>query len=260
MQTYAPCAELADVVESFWRGRWDLRGQDPHETELIGDPCVHFVHERGSGNPGRRVVGVWTRLWTRTLAERGDVHGVKLKAGAVAAFVDRPAHALSNQILALDEVFGRAAEAFEAAVESGADDQARFAAIESWLLEHRRPPSDDQRLAMRLCAEATGDSAVMRVESWAATHGLTVRALQRLFRDHVGAPPKFVIRRARLQEAALRIERGTLTGSPAALAELAADLGYADQAHLTRDFKAVTGKTPGNFAKSLASPQPPPQP
>jgi AraC-like DNA-binding protein len=63
----------------------------------------------------------------------------------------------------------------------------------------------------------------------------------------VGAPPKWLIRRVRLQEAALRIERG----DGPSLAGLAAELGYADQAHLARDFKRAVGKSPGEFAKSV---------
>jgi AraC-like DNA-binding protein len=56
-----------------------------------------------------------------------------------------------------------------------------------------------------------------------------------------------VIRRKRLQEVALRIERGDRRS----LARLAAELGYTDQAHLARDFKSATGKSPTEFAASV---------
>jgi AraC-like DNA-binding protein len=46
-----------------------------------------------------------------------------------------------------------------------------------------------------------------------------------------------------VEEAAARIE----AGADPSLAELAVHLGYADQAHLTRDFKAMVGKTPAGF-------------
>ena len=101
---------------------------------------------------------------------------------------------------------------------------------------------------MRLCERATQDPNLMRVEALAAEAGVNVRAVQRLFRQHVCAPPKFVIRRARLQEAARAIEREP-TG--VSLAELAARLGYADQAHMSRDFNSVTGRTPRAFARSV---------
>jgi len=60
----------------------------------------------------------------------------------------------------------------------------------------------------------------------------------------VGASPKWVLRRARLHEAAARADEGAGID----WARLAADLGYADQAHLTRDFTAAVGSPPGRYA------------
>lgn len=71
-----------------------------------------------------------------------------------------------------------------------------------------------------------------------------MRRLQRLFAEYVGASPKWVLRRARLHEAAARAE----AGAGVDWAVLAADLGYADQAHLTRDFAAAVGAPPGRYA------------
>ncbi len=51
----------------------------------------------------------------------------------------------------------------------------------------------------------------------------------------------------RLQEVALRIERG----EGPTLTLLAAELGYTDQAHLARDFKSAVGKSPTDFASSV---------
>jgi AraC-like DNA-binding protein len=73
---------------------------------------------------------------------------------------------------------------------------------------------------------------------------MTVRSLQRLFADYVGASPKWVMRRARLHEAAERADSGELVD----WAELATDLGYADQAHLTRDFTDTIGVSPTRYA------------
>jgi AraC-like DNA-binding protein len=70
--------------------------------------------------------------------------------------------------------------------------------------------------------------------------GVEVRSLQRVFRRYVGVSPKWVIRRYRLHEAAERLK----DPRPAALAELATSLGYADQAHFAREFKQVIGQTP----------------
>ena len=73
---------------------------------------------------------------------------------------------------------------------------------------------------------------------------LFVRRLQRLFADYVGVSPKWVMRRARLHEAAERAEGGGQVD----WAALASDLGYADQAHLTRDFTETIGVPPARYA------------
>jgi AraC-like DNA-binding protein len=73
-----------------------------------------------------------------------------------------------------------------------------------------------------------------------------------LFGDYVGVSPKWVMRRARLHEAALRADGG----EPVDWAALAADLGYADQAHLTREFTATIGVPPSRYAAAVLLPVP----
>jgi AraC-like DNA-binding protein len=52
-----------------------------------------------------------------------------------------------------------------------------------------------------------------------------------------------VIKRYRLHEAAARL------GGAVDMAALALELGYFDQAHFIRDFKAVVGQPPGRYAR-----------
>jgi AraC-like DNA-binding protein len=54
-----------------------------------------------------------------------------------------------------------------------------------------------------------------------------------------------VIRRYRLHEVTERMARG----ETADWARLAAELGYADQAHLTRDFTSLFGEPPTAYAR-----------
>lgn len=233
------------MVATFWAGRWDLRGQPPHHTELLADPCMHVVFEAGtSPQAGSRVVGVWERLWRRTLEGRGSVRGVKLRAGAARAFLDEPAASFSSRITPLSALLGPEAARLERRVLPPVEDDAAFEVLAQWLRERRRGDPVAIGLAVRLVERITTDPQITSVERLAEVAGLGPRALQRLFREHVGAAPKWVIRRNRLQEVALRIERGDALS----LAGLAAELGYADQAHMARDFKDVVGKSPREFA------------
>lgn len=90
------------------------------------------------------------------------------------------------------------------------------------------------------------DRTIRRVDELAARSDLRVRALQRRFTDHVGIGPKWVIRRYRLYEA---MELAMRQEDPR-WAELAADLGYADQAHLVRDFAVAVGTPPAAYARA----------
>lgn len=244
-RTFAPPPDLADVIAALWTGRWDLRDQTPHTTELLGDPCLHVVFEDGDRGPDARVVGVWTRLWRRTLEGRGRVLGVKLLPGAAGLFFADAAHALSNRITPLRDLVGDESLALQRDVLTAGSDEDAFARLCAWLRPRRRPDrAADASLAVALVRAVTADPTITDVATLSQRAGLCERALQRVFRAHVGASPKWVIRRHRLQEAALRLERGEVRS----LAALAASLGYADQAHLARDFRAAVGRSPREFA------------
>ena len=102
---------------------------------------------------------------------------------------------------------------------------------------------DDPRVAeigalyeAMLAAEATS------VEELCAHAGYSKRTLQRLFREYVGVTPKWVLQRIRLHEAAERMADGEGDWP-----RLALDLGYFDQAHFIKAFKAVIGRTPADY-------------
>ncbi len=245
-QRYPVPAELEGVIETVWTGWWDLRGQEDHVTELLSDPCVNLVFER-SGQAGAdqaRVVGVWTRLWIRRLSGTGRVWGLKLRPGAVRALLPEPAHTYRDRHTPLDEP-----ELLTQVLDAPGDDQAVDALVR-WACSRSRPEASSLAVAVM---EHALSSELTRVDQLALHAGLSVRGLQRLFREHVGASPKWVLRRARLQEAAVRVEHG----GAQQLADLAYELGYADQAHLARDFRAATGRTLTRFSEEVWPPADP---
>lgn len=90
------------------------------------------------------------------------------------------------------------------------------------------------------------DGGPRRVADLAARVNMSTRALQRLTLHRTGLSPKWLIQRRRLQDAALALRRGDTS-----IADVAADLGYADQAHLAREFKAVIGQTPSDYVRAV---------
>jgi len=119
------------------------------------------------------------------------------------------------------------------------------ASIEEWLRRSVPEADPTAQWVTEVVATVVVDPDITRVDQLASCSGTSVRRLQRLFAAYVGVSPKWVIRRYRLQEVTERMARG----DTADWAGLAAELGYADQAHFTRDFTGVFGETPAQYAR-----------
>ncbi len=73
--------------------------------------------------------------------------------------------------------------------------------------------------------------------------GLSQFALLRAFRTETGLPPHAYLNQQRVRQARLLLDQGF------GAAEVAAQTGFADQAHLTRHFKRVLGVPPGAYQR-----------
>jgi AraC-like DNA-binding protein len=239
----APSGPLAPFVEYYWIVRWDLRGQPSHEQTILPHPNVNLVFEASRAG----IYGVDRSLFTRRLSGRGSALGVRFRSGCFRPFWGAPISQLSDRVVPATRLFGPLAEKTRQAIMCAETHADMVGCAESLLfsgLPERDPVAER---AASLVALITSDPALQRVDQLSAVCGLSARSLQRLFSDYVGVSPKWVMRRARLHEAALRADAGEAVD----WGVLAADLGYADQAHLTRDFTAVIGVPPGRYLMSL---------
>ncbi|GAA4766480.1 helix-turn-helix domain-containing protein [Actinomycetospora chibensis] len=229
-----PDAELAPWVERLWTASWEYA--EPYAQKIVPLPQVH-VSLIDEGPP--RVVGPRSRHMVRELAGRGSVVGAAFRPGVFGALADGPVSALVDREVEVAEVPALAGEPVLAG------------AMADWLRAHLPAdgPGPAAREARELVARVAADPMIARVDRLAAAAGLGMRSLQRLFSEHVGLGPKWVIRRYRLQEVVDRLETGTRVD----WAGLAAELGYADQAHLSRDFADLFGEPPTWYARRYPS-------
>ena len=241
LNRYPPSPGLAPFVDYHWTVRWDLRGQPPHEQAILPHPTVNLAFE----TQGAAVHGVDRKIFTRRLAEEGRAIGVRFRPGGFRPFYGRPVAALNDRVVPARSIFGPAADdACTAAMTDGAADDTMAAAAEELLLGCRVAADPLAERVAGIVERITADPGLRRVAALTEVAGMPERRLQRLFADYVGVSPKWVMRRARLHEAALRAE----AGADVDWAGLASDLGYADQAHLVRDFTATLGVSPAKYA------------
>lgn len=243
LNRYPPPADLAPFIDFYWVVRWDLTGQPAYEQAILPLPNVNLAFEAS----GAAVYGVDTKIFTRRLSGTGKALGVRFRPGGFRPFRTEPVRTLNDQVLPARQVFGPAAdEACRRIMSEDADDGAMQSAASTLLRDFGASPDPLIDQAASLVKRITEDQSLRRVAQLADLSGLSERRLQRLFADYVGVSPKWVMRRARLHEAALRAE----ASGPASVdwAALATDLGYSDQAHLTRDFTATLGVSPSRYA------------
>ena len=243
LNRYGPPTDLAPFVDFCWVVRWDLRDQPPHEQKILPHPTVNLAFEA----TGAAVYGVDRKIFTRRLSGAGKALGVRFRPGGFRPFYSRPIFTLNDRVVPAARLFGPAAdEACAVVMADSADDAAMIAAAAGLLRGFGAGAGPGTEQAAELVKQITEDPGLQRVAQLAEASGLSERKLQRLFSDYVGVSPKWVMRRARLHEAALRVE----ADGPASVdwSTLAADLGYADQAHLTRDFTTTLGVPPTRYA------------
>jgi len=233
----APEGEASTLVEWFWIPQWDLPEAVVSRQPVLGYPAANLVVEPD----GVALWGATTRASERELRGSGWAVGALLKPAAFARLHDAPSDLVDAHI-PLDE------PNLQHAVTAAMPDlDAAAAAVSGWLVERVGPPTSDARLANAMADLLMSDPTILRLDDAAERLRVSVRTLQRLAHRTVGLSPAAMIRRRRLQEAAQRVREDP----DASLADIAADLGYADQAHLANDFRAVLGFTATDYRAGL---------
>lgn len=238
---HPPAPELAELVEYHWILRWDRRGLPPHEQRVLPNLSVHAAFFDGASG----VHGPAREVFSHRLEGRVQGLGVRFRPGCFRAFLDGSVRDIADRAVPLADVFGPAAIDAAESVRTAADDAQMVRAIDNLLIANPVTLSPSARQAAEAVESIARDPGITRVAHLCADTGLTTRSLQRLFAEHVGCPPKWAIRIYRLNDAAQRITEGAPD-----YAGLAVRLGYSDQSHFIRDFRTVTGQSPGEYARA----------
>lgn len=250
---------LAGLVDFVWAVRWSLPPSGNHRQEVLPHPSVNVSVGTPDARTGRTAPeallnGVFLDLVDRELAGTGWTVAAKSTVGGFGALVDDVA-TLRERVVPV-EVAGLGASALLAAMgpdadDAGAAEPARVAALVRALADavSRADPArvEQAREVAAVARLAETDREIRRLDDLAARAGLGGRSLQRSFARCAGVSPTWVIRRYRLLEAAEAVR----DGARVSWTDVAGALGYADQAHLVRDFRAALGRTPEAYARAV---------
>jgi AraC-like DNA-binding protein len=264
---------LRDLVKEIWV----LRSEEGDAAEILpAAPSAELVFSLGADTVWTRSGGEKAELrghflsgprtGYRSMRSKGGVHYVaaSLKPGAAARLFGPESTAWSDEDIeagllsrTLADALEEIAAALACPLESGANedaadtDAARIDMLEAWLAGRRlhEPSAEDARLSSALGLAAAGRCRARSVAELADHLGVGCKRLERASFRLYGLGPKSLLRLGRFE----RAQKASAPGREVNWADLALELGFADQSHLVREFRALSSLSPEAWRLASAS-------
>lgn len=246
---FDPNPTVAAVVDQYWHVRWRLAEGESIDQRIIDLPAVTVSIEEGDVPAPLVVTGPHGRAWLRRITGSGSVFAIRLRPAGLAVLSELSPDLVADATVPLTPQMDAGLHALAARIAAEPTPQSRARAADAAIRAQMeaRPPSAEGLLANAVLSELSSRIRSRAGASLAEHFDVSERTIQRALKVTLGRGPKWISRRIRLQEVARALSSGNVQD----LAGLAAELGYADQAHLTGDFRTVAGITPAAYLHSI---------
>ncbi|MFO0699511.1 MAG: helix-turn-helix domain-containing protein [Nitrospira sp.] len=239
----APPQSLMPFVDRFWHGV--VSATSPfRDFTIVPDGCVDVVYEQLGPNVRCLAFGTVSHVHQFQFTPDAQYVGIRFRPGMGRHFLDLQLRELTDQHIELPAFLGVRPD--ELADETGFLAQTELITHRLGAVLHRldvTPTPLDRALY-----SVQQNQEVWRVDTLSELTGHSARQVERTVMTQIGLPPKLLLRILRIQAtiAAIRLAPSR------PLVDLAATLGYSDQAHMNRDFRLLTGSTPAQYQLALA--------
>src|SRR5262245_2055975 len=188
------------------------------------------------------LAGLQSRPMVSAQPPRQDVMGVRLCPAGAYALLDGPVREISELVVDLEDLVGRAADELAERCYDAASVEERFRRAADWVAERvMKARGIDPAVAWAAGRVEQGGGGVSMAALRQDT-GLCKTRLAEAFRDQIGLAPKLYARVVRFRRAAALLQKGA---EP--LVEVALTAGYYDQPHMNAEFRELSGLSPGEF-------------
>lgn len=248
-QERPPAAPLSDLVSTVWVQEISADAA-PYLQRSIPDGRIELVCEIGSMPV---INGPRTRPTVETLWPKTTIVGLRFQAGAASSVLLEAASELVDLTVESDTLWGASAVAIGERIADSRSPQQALAFLQQLVitrLPNACPP--DPIVAATVRQLLSGRTASIR--HLAESLSISERQLRRRCEAWVGLSPKALHRVLRFQVLQALAQRNTALGRRPAghgLARLAAEAGYADQAHLSRECLRLSGETPRSLLRQM---------
>lgn len=250
-QEFEAPEELGTTIKCFWYNRIDF-GEHPSNFEVVPDGYAEIIFHFGtpcsisyqSGLqllPSPFIMGLLNEPVVLNAQGHLEILGIRCFPWTVFDLLGLPSG--SDSVHFLEHPIARLQAPLAACLEAAHLDNA-LALLKAYFLESRTITATDSTLADAGAAMREANGTLPVIEVAAAAHA-TVRTLERKFKQSSGHTVKDVSGLMRFEQV-----RNRLWLFPDSnLADLAQELGYTDQSHLSREFKRYSTTTPAVFAR-----------
>jgi AraC-like DNA-binding protein len=213
---------------------------------VLPDGAMDVLYVLGADRS--QVIGTMSRAIVTSVGVSAHVIGVRFRPGAAIDLLGVSGNELLDDSALAADVWCAEGRSLDDALASAANAREAFAVLSRALVERARRAREPDRRVQRAVASLDATFGGLPIPTLARGAGVSERQLERLFAERVGYGPKLYARVARLGRA-VSIMDGREGAALASFAEVAAASGYSDQAHLVREFRALSGVTPGAYAR-----------
>jgi len=252
---YNPHEILRDSVKCFWIHEGDYSTEATQDitpdgcVELIfnfGDPYLLRTTTPPTALPVAIIVGFQNKTIPLLINGTVRVVAARLFAWGAMALLQENVATLTNSMTALCPDWNALVQRLKSLVTQGQYEQAATA-LEEVLVQQALVRTYDLKFIQTAAKLLDRTKGQYRISELADYCQVSLRQLQRGFQQVIGTSPKTFARTLRFQEA----QRRLMFDPDADLTDLAYECGYFDQAHFNKDFKAITGKTPSEYAGQM---------
>jgi len=236
-QETKPSSDLLDVVACLWVRVVRLEGA-PGLSPILPDGCADIMvfDDAPPCVAGPDATTRWISLREGTV-----IIGLRLRPGAVRSIVGCSAGLILNGGALLSDL-APGARVLHQRLLVTANLSERHALLEDWVRTAIARNGVVDQAVIAACRLLSADPR-LEIGEMSRRCDWNVRTLHRQFRAACGYGPKHFHRIMRLQKA-IRVVHST---APTPLADAAHAVGYADQAHMNRDFRDITGFSPRQY-------------
>lgn len=233
---------------SFWEFAVPEDAPSPADHEVFPDGCVSQFYIR---NLKRNIhlaglSGLYIESVTKSVSAGDTIWGVRFSPAACSAILGSPAESLVNRSTFDEQEFPHLLIDLADQLKQCTDFDEAVEVFAGRLRRVKNPTAFDGAVAAAVQL-IDGSRGEIRVDDLAARLGVSTRQFQRRFKAASGLSPKTYIRARRVRATAVDL----VEGRSRSWASRAAELGFADQSHMTKEFVALTKRVPNSFAKKI---------